>query len=413
MQTQPSVMDIGSSTVASRGSAAKSGGDDGQFADTLRDQLHSGGAREASSQTPHGRDAASGEVSAPAQESSEGTAKTAENRDTSTSPENRRQGEEAEPEAAESADSGNLLPLLTLLPPQPLAPEVTSAVPGESSQALLPFAALQGLRLVRGNSSPETQPLDGLELPEVGAEMMAGDGAQPTSARQSTQALSQTAATAAEEQGDGAADFKALLTTQWGQSRDEPAVEIPPLVEHELGSSIAPQPAANTVTTPPMAALPAAAPVQPSTAPLLTVAAPLAHPQWGGEVGERVVWMVKQELQEAQIQLNPRNLGPIEVRISMQNDQANVQFVAQHHATREALEAALPRLRELFQEAGLQMGQSAVHSQQSFQQQQQSNFAQGEMGRRDGRAGVEESLADNPTLVVESPLSPRGIDYYA
>lgn len=82
---------------------------------------------------------------------------------------------------------------------------------------------------------------------------------------------------------------------------------------------------------------------------------PVNHPAWGQAVGERLQWMVKQDVQQAQLKLNPRNMGPIEIKIAMNQEQATVTFVANHAMTREALDAAVPRLREMFGESGLNL----------------------------------------------------------
>lgn len=87
---------------------------------------------------------------------------------------------------------------------------------------------------------------------------------------------------------------------------------------------------------------------------------PVGRPGWGESVGQRVVWLVKQDLQAAEIQLNPRELGPVEVRIRLEGDQVHVSLGAVHGATREALEQALPRLREMFAEAGLNLASADV-----------------------------------------------------
>src|SRR5690606_14335081 len=106
---------------------------------------------------------------------------------------------------------------------------------------------------------------------------------------------------------------------------------------------------------------PAARPALPSTA----IDMPLRQAGWDQALGDRVVWMVNQKFQGAEIKLNPPQLGPIEVRIQMHHDQAQVSFTAQHGAVRDALEAALPRLREMFAANGLGLGDVNV-SQQSF-----------------------------------------------
>jgi flagellar hook-length control protein FliK len=64
--------------------------------------------------------------------------------------------------------------------------------------------------------------------------------------------------------------------------------------------------------------------------------------------------------QEGSLTLSPEHLGPLEVRITMQQNTASVWFGAQHADTRAALTEALPRLRELFAEAGLSLGHSGV-----------------------------------------------------
>ena len=81
--------------------------------------------------------------------------------------------------------------------------------------------------------------------------------------------------------------------------------------------------------------------------PTLGLDVPVQQPGWDRALGERIQWLVGQRLQGARIQLNPAHLGPMEVRIQVQQDQANIQFSSAHSVVREALEAALPRLREL------------------------------------------------------------------
>ena len=87
-------------------------------------------------------------------------------------------------------------------------------------------------------------------------------------------------------------------------------------------------------------------------APVLDLRTPVQQPEWAESLGEKVVWLSQSEANSAQIRLNPPHLGPLEVQVSIDQDQASVSFVAQHALTREALEAAAPRLRELLQTQG-------------------------------------------------------------
>jgi len=101
---------------------------------------------------------------------------------------------------------------------------------------------------------------------------------------------------------------------------------------------------------------------------------PVGHPDWSSEIGDRIVWMAgkQQGLQSAEIKLNPAHLGPVEVRVNISQDQASVQFVSNHAAVREALESAVPKLREMLHGQNLNLADVNV-SQQSFNQQQQRN----------------------------------------
>ena len=75
--------------------------------------------------------------------------------------------------------------------------------------------------------------------------------------------------------------------------------------------------------------------------------------------------MAGQGVQRANIKLNPAHLGPMEVRIQVQNDQASVHFNASHGVVRDALEAALPRLREMFDGSGVDLTDVNVSDQSS------------------------------------------------
>lgn len=132
-------------------------------------------------------------------------------------------------------------------------------------------------------------------------------------------------------------------------------------------------------TLPPSAGglhVPAAAPgpSQPADVRLAStqVPVPFGRPEWTNAMNERVTWLVGQRMQSADIQLNPPQLGPVEVRITIQNDQANLFFTSQSSAVREAIQAALPRLNEMLAQGGLSLGQTSVGA-ESFAGQQQAS----------------------------------------
>ncbi|UQB41684.1 flagellar hook-length control protein FliK [Thiomicrospira microaerophila] len=87
---------------------------------------------------------------------------------------------------------------------------------------------------------------------------------------------------------------------------------------------------------------------------LASVQYPINHEKWAQAIGKRILFMANQQMQQAQISLNPEKLGPIQLRLQLDRDQLlSVSMTAQHALTREALEAAIPRLREMLSEAGI------------------------------------------------------------
>jgi flagellar hook-length control protein FliK len=70
--------------------------------------------------------------------------------------------------------------------------------------------------------------------------------------------------------------------------------------------------------------------------------------------------MIERGVQSGSLRLTPDNLGPMEVRITVQNDQVSVWFGAAHADTRAALENALPRLRDMFAAQGMSLADAGV-----------------------------------------------------
>ena len=101
----------------------------------------------------------------------------------------------------------------------------------------------------------------------------------------------------------------------------------------------------------------------------------LGRSDWGQGMGKQVMWMVNQNISRAEIRLHPANLGPLEVSIEMDNDQVNVAFSSRHADVRDAVEQALPRLREMLEDKGLNLSHADV-SQHSFSDQRNSAFGQ-------------------------------------
>lgn len=120
------------------------------------------------------------------------------------------------------------------------------------------------------------------------------------------------------------------------------------------------------------------------------VPAPVHDPRWAQQFSERVVWLARGDVQNAQINVNPAQLGPIQINISLNGDQMTAHFAVANQEVRQAIEDAMPRLREMLSGAGINLGQSNVGSQAQQQQQAQQESSQqaGNAPRFDGEEAI-------------------------
>ena len=104
-----------------------------------------------------------------------------------------------------------------------------------------------------------------------------------------------------------------------------------------------------------------------SSTPNLRIDTPLGQTGWHEEMGQKLTWMVGNNRQQADLVLNPPQLGRIEVSLTMNGDQATAIFTSSNPAVREALESSLHRLREVLADAGVSLGQAHVGSESPHQ----------------------------------------------
>ncbi|MEW6707976.1 MAG: flagellar hook-length control protein FliK, partial [Pseudomonadota bacterium] len=142
----------------------------------------------------------------------------------------------------------------------------------------------------------------------------------------------------------------------------------------ESASKAMPEPATQPGTPhdapPPLAAAAAAAPGPASTAAPASpaAAAPFqAHlsaapgtPEFAPALGVQVSILAREGVQEARLHLNPAELGPIAVQISLDGSLAQVHFQAEASATREALQAGLPELASALRDSGFTLSGGGV-----------------------------------------------------
>lgn len=113
------------------------------------------------------------------------------------------------------------------------------------------------------------------------------------------------------------------------------------------------------------------------------IAAPVGSPDFAPGLSAQVSVMLRDGVQEARLQLNPAEMGPITVQIQIEGSNAQVVMAAQQADTRQALEQALPSLASALQESGLTLTGGGVFE----QRQGGERDAGGEPGSR-ATAGV-------------------------
>ncbi|CCE22606.1 flagellar hook-length control protein FliK [Methylotuvimicrobium alcaliphilum] len=111
---------------------------------------------------------------------------------------------------------------------------------------------------------------------------------------------------------------------------------------------------------------------------------PMAHPEWDQELGERIVWMNNRAMPFAELKLNPQHLGPISIRIDMNQDQTTIAFSAQQAAVKEAIEAAIPKLREMMGAQQLNVAEISVTQASLGEQAKLPGFGQAAQQQNEG-----------------------------
>ncbi len=145
-------------------------------------------------------------------------------------------------------------------------------------------------------------------------------------------------------------------------------------------------------STPLLAAGPAALPqpLQPVSAVTTPIATSttlaLDSPDWPQRLGEQIQWRLGEGVQEARIEISPRELGTVQLNLSMDENGLRVHLSAAHAETRALLHNELPRLRELLQQGGVLLADAQVGREAPGQQQGRHAASTARPGRLDDDA---------------------------
>ncbi|MBB1337992.1 flagellar hook-length control protein FliK [Pseudoalteromonas sp. SR44-2] len=129
---------------------------------------------------------------------------------------------------------------------------------------------------------------------------------------------------------------------------------------------------------------------------------------------ERVSSMLSINNKEAEIRLDPPEMGSMQIRIRSDAEQAHINFVVQNQQAKEALEQSMPRLREMLAQQGLELGESTISYGQSGGEtaEQSESGAQGSLANNKSVNDENDEQANNTAQSSRQQTS-SSIDYYA
>ena len=112
---------------------------------------------------------------------------------------------------------------------------------------------------------------------------------------------------------------------------------------------------------------------------------------WDDAFSQKVVFLSNAHTQSAELTLNPKDLGPLQVVLQVADNHAHALFVSQHAQVREAVEAALPKLREAMEANGIGLGSTSVSDGFARQSGQSAGRDSGRGGRDASGGGIGEA----------------------
>jgi flagellar hook-length control protein FliK len=317
-------------------------------------------------------------------------------------------------------------PVVTV--PAPVtAPVVEAAQPTVEAAVAAPVSAITTPAVAATDTDfdPEADPLDALPAVRMAMEqsghVSASSQAQPKAAPTPAQAQADGEQTAAQTFAAGMASMLDVQadkdsTSQGGDKAFSGLIDDGLKDLTSASSDTRVDDFANR-----LAALTQAA--TPKTANALPVNQPIAMHQsgWTEEVVNRVMYLSSVNLKAADIQLQPAELGRLDIRVNMVPDQqTQVTFMSAHPGVREALDGQVHRLRDMFAQQGMGQVDVNVSDQSRGSQQGQEQAQQSQSGRTNASGGrldaMDDELAPSVAEVaapVTSVIGSSAVDYYA
>ena len=141
----------------------------------------------------------------------------------------------------------------------------------------------------------------------------------------------------------------------------------------------------------------------------LQMTTPINQKQWGSELSKRITMLINNGQQQvAELRLNPAHLGPLSVRLQLDDDQANISFVTNHQAVKEAIELSLPKLKEQLQQQGLDLGNVDVGQPDSENEDAKNQLTDS----KNTDFGDADSTESDPQTIVETDIINSGVSIF-
>ena len=237
-------------------------------------------------------------------------------------------------------------------------------IPGAPHAALIMNLMAQASAVPDSGTAPVVVEDDGASRAQLDLGESAAKGQAKLNASDGLEAKAKTTVEA-EMQDPGAAFGKAM-----GLANDQrdPKALAAAKIDGFSAALMAPKEERVTGAQVAMASLQPAQVAQAASVHVDKLTPPVGTSAWDQALGQKIVWMVRGGEQSATLTMNPPDLGPLQVALSVTDNQAMVNFTSAQPEVREALETALPRLQEMLKESGIQLGQANVNAgrQQQF-----------------------------------------------
>lgn len=232
----------------------------------------------------------------------------------------------------------------------PVAPDNTAALPTGMLAALMPQAMNTAATLSTKPEISANAAQDKLGVATLKANINAGVQADAAN----TAAVANRSAQVKEQ------SFVAAFTES--ANRTPVGMELNTASHAAITSLAAPKSDAGAIASLQNTAASIVAPVlQPVQ---LTINAPVTQNKWSDEFSQKITWLASSNKdQTAELHLNPPQLGPLDVVIKVSGDQATALFTSPHAAVRDAIEQAMPKLREMMADNGIMLGNATVSDQ--------------------------------------------------